>query len=227
MMRQLRASAIRIVNLFRGAASERELADEMESHLQMQIDDNIHSGMAPEEARRQALIRFGGIEAVKERYRDRRSIPALEMLVADIRFAARMMRRTPGFTLVAVLSLAFGIGATAAIFSVVNAVVLRSLPVQRPSELRIVRHESPLPSSQRFSFPLFDRLRQHLLDPGGLAAMSRVARMRTRIDGRGEPDNASVQLVSGEFFRVLEVRPALGRLFTARDNVRAGHHPSR
>lgn len=225
MIRQLRASAIRIVNLFTGAASERELAEEMESHLQMQIDDNIRSGMAPEEARRQALIRFGGVEVVKERYRDRRSIPALETLVADIRFAARMMRRTPGFTLVAVLSLSLGIGATAAIFSVVNAVVLRSLPLPRPSELRIVRHESRLTSAQRFSYPLFERLRQHSRDPGGVAAMSRVARMRTRIDGRGEPESASVQLVSGEFFRVLEVQPALGRVFMAQDNVRAGHHP--
>ncbi len=204
---------------------DRDLQEELEAHLAMHIDDNQRAGMSLEEARRQALVKLGGVEQVKEEYRDRRSFPALEHVLADIRFGARMMRRSPGFTLVTVLSLAIGIGATAAIFSVVNAVVLRSLPLPRPSELRVVRVESRLPVTQRFSYPLFERLRQRVAEHGGLAAMSRVGRMRTRIDGRGEPEITSVQLVSGDFFSVLQVRPALGRVFAAADNVRAGQHP--
>jgi predicted permease len=204
---------------------DRDLQEELEAHLTMHIDDNQRAGMSLQEARRQALVKLGGVEQVKEEYRDRRSFPALEHVLADIRFGARMMRRSPGFTLVTVLSLAIGIGATAAIFSVVNAVVLRSLPLPRPSELKVVRVESRLPVTQRFSYPLFERLRQHVAEHGGLAAMSRVGRMRTRIDGRGEPEITSVQLVTGDFFGVLEVQPALGRVFTAGDNVRAGQHP--
>jgi predicted permease len=204
---------------------DHDIEEELQAHLQLHIDDNRRAGMSPEEARRHALIKLGGVEQVKEQYRDRRGVPVLEHMVADVRFGLRMMRRSPGFTLVAIVSLTLGIGATAAIFSVVNAVVLRSLPVPRPSELRVVRLESRLPLSQRFSYPYFSRLRQHVADVGELAAIGRVARMRTRIDGRGEPEAASVQLVSGEFFRVLEVQPAKGRLFTADDNVRIGQHP--
>jgi predicted permease len=202
-----------------------DIQDELEAHLLMHIDDNRRAGMSQEEARRQALLKLGGVEQIKEVCRDRRSLPAVEHLLADVRFGARMMRRSPGITLVAVVSLAVGIGATAAIFSVVNAVVLRPLPLPRPSELHVVRRDSPVPSAQRFSHPLFERLRQHAPDRSGLAAMSRVGRTRVRVNGRGEPEIASVQLVSGEFFRVLEVRAALGRVFTPADNVHASRHP--
>jgi hypothetical protein len=117
---------------------------------------------------------------IQESYRDRRSILALETLLADIRFGARMMRRNPGFTFVAVVSLAAGIGAAAAVFSIVNAVVLRPLPVARPDHLRLVRHETHLGPVSRYSYLAFERFRAGLSEPRGIAAMSRVARMRTR-----------------------------------------------
>jgi predicted permease len=217
MNRQWRAFIVRLRHVAFPGAGERDLADEMESHLQMQIDDNVRSGMSVGEARRQALVRFGGTESVKEHYRDRQGIPALEDVVADVRYGFRTMRRSPGFTATAVLSLAIGIGATAALFSVVDAVVLRSLPVPRADEIRTVRRSSHLGPITRFSYPMFERFRSAYPTQGGLAAMSRVARMRMQLDGQGEPANALAQLVSGEFFSTLHLRPALGRLLGSGD----------
>ena len=114
---------------------EVELAAEMESHLQMHIDDGIRSGLTPLEARRQAMIALGGVEQAKESYRDRRGFPALEAVIQDVHFGLRVLRKNPGFTAVAVVTLALGIGATTAIFTLVQEVMLNSLPVAKPGEL--------------------------------------------------------------------------------------------
>jgi putative ABC transport system permease protein len=134
-MRRLRAWFFRIAGVFRKERGERDLSAEMESHLQLHIEDNLRAGMSAEEARRQALIKLGGVEQTKEAYRDRRGLPMLETFFQDLRFAARMLRKSPGFTAASVLSLALGIGATIAIFSVIYALALRPLPVQRPEQL--------------------------------------------------------------------------------------------
>src|SRR5437879_10526746 len=131
-MRQLRALFFRLAPLVRKAQRDRDLAAEMESHLQLHIEDNLRAGMSPAEARRQALIKFGGIEQTKEIYRDRRGLPLVETLFQDLRFAARMLRKNLGFTASAILALALGIAVNTAIFTAFDALVLRTRHVEDP-----------------------------------------------------------------------------------------------
>jgi predicted permease len=147
-----------------------------------------------------------------------------ERLWQDLRYAARGLWRNPGFALVIVLSLALGIGANTAIFSVLNAVLLRPLPVAHPEQLYTLDiTESRFRAPQRLSYPLFDQMRSVAGD--GIAAMSRVARMYSRSSGGGEQEIARVQLASGEYFRLLGIAPALGRLLDPADNLKIGAHP--
>jgi putative ABC transport system permease protein len=230
-MRRLRAWLIRLSGLFNKRQRERELSEELESHLQMHVADNVRAGMRPDEARRQALIKLGGLEQVKENYRDRRGLPLIETLVQDIRYGLRQLRRSPGFTAVAVLTLALGIGANVAIFSLINQTLLRSLPVQHPDELVVLNSTEGKAGSTdvdydiaaAFSYPMYKDLRDTNRVFSGLLACYPYAGVN--VSWQGHVERATAELVSGNFFRVLGVRAALGRVFSQGDETAPGANP--
>jgi predicted permease len=219
-MRQLRAWFVRLGRLARRNRSERDLVAEMESHLQMHIEDNLRAGMNPAQARREALMKLGGVEQTKEIYRDRRGLPLLETLFQDLRFAGRMLLKNPGFTAVAVLTLALGIGANTAIFSIVNGVLLQPLPYPHPEQLVVVARTAP-----RFDHPV------PVSGPNFLDWRARATQFQflAGFDGRGftvmfgnEPENVLGAAVSSDFLSVLQVAPILGRNFLEPEE-RTGH----
>jgi predicted permease len=222
-MRRLRAWFFRLSGLFNRERRDREFAEEIESHLQMHIEDNVRSGMTPQEARRRALIKLGGIEQTKENYRDRRGLPLLETLMQDVRYGIRMLRKNPGFAAVAVLTLALGIGANTAIFSVVYAVMLRPLPY--PDSDRLVMLWQTLPKQGLAEVPFsaadfIDVQKQNRVFEQTAAIF--LDKPDYNLTGQGEPERVYGMAVSANLFTLLGMHPELGRVFLA-DEDRPGH----
>ncbi|HEX6463615.1 MAG TPA: permease prefix domain 1-containing protein, partial [Vicinamibacterales bacterium] len=141
-MRMLRRFSSRLRAWTRTTSDEARLRAEIDEHVAILTEENINAGLSPVEARRQALLKFGPIEAIKESYRDKRTFTSVETLLQDIRYALRRLKMAPTFTVATVLTLALGIGATTSIFSLVNAVLLKSLAVASPGELYRLGRES-------------------------------------------------------------------------------------
>jgi predicted permease len=201
-----------------------DLDHEVRAVFDLLVDEKVKSGLSLEQARRAATLELGRMDALTQQVREQRAGASIDAVVKDVRYATRMLRANPGFTAVIVLSLGIGIGANSAIFSVANALLLRTLPVPDTASLQIVRIESPSPMAPRFSYPFFEKVRSNFPDPRGIAAISRVTRARMQVGG-GEVEPASAQLVSGEFFGVLRLQPSLGRLLSPDDNRAMGAHP--
>ena len=160
-MRALRAWLLRLVGTFQRWPRDTELSAELESHLQLHISDNERAGMTEAEARRQALIKLGGIAQTTEMYRERRGLPWLDAMVQDVRYGVRVLRKSTSFTLVAVLTLALGIGVNTAIFTAFDALVLRPRPVKDPERLVSLFRTAPGESRGGLSYPDYIFLRDH------------------------------------------------------------------
>jgi hypothetical protein len=221
-VRQLRGWLARIFGLFQRGRREREFAEELESHLAMHIEDNLRAGMSPEEARRRALIKLGGMALTKERTREQGGLPMLETLWQDLRFGLRMLRKNPGFSFVAILTLALGIGANTAIFSVVNAILLRPLPYAEPEQLAQIYEANAQLNLARFDFSLPNFV-DHRDQQTSFEQMAAYFRRDFNMTGAGEPERVQAAVVSASFLPLLRVQPMLGRAFLTEEEMPGKH----
>jgi len=209
--------------LFEKGESERQLDAELQFHLERQIADYIATGMTPEEARRRAKLAFGGLEPIKEDCREARRGNFIETLAQDIRFASRLLRKNPGFTIAATVTLALGIGANTAIFSIVNATILRPLPYKDSSRIvSISTHTAMFPTfSLGLTWPAFQQI---LSQAASLEQTAVYADAEKTLTGKDEPAVLELVSVSDGFFEELGVSAELGRLFTDQDQKRGQTH---
>ena len=214
---------LRLRSLFRWAQADQELDDELRDHLERKTEEYVAKGMAPEEARRRARLDLGGIEQAKEKCRDARRVNWIQDFVQDLHYGLRILRKSPGFTAVAILTLALGIGANTAIFSVVDAVLLRSLPYKNPSRLTIIWQTD---AAHRASGAWFDTYRefeewaQHSKSFERLAALT-WARVPPTVRLHGKLERVLGIPVTSGFFSTLGVEAAHGRTFALEDSQTA------
>ncbi len=213
-MRYLRLLRHRLRSLLRRDAVEDELERELSLHLEQLMREQMEAGLSEADARRAAARAFGSPGLVKEQCRDTRRVGLLEDLVKDTRYALRLLARSPGFALTAILSLALGIGANTAIFSLIDTVLLRSLPVTRPQELVFITAAGTEGPSGSPPYPCFLRFRDETTGFAGMAAFA-ADDLRVAVDGTVE--QVFGQVASGNYFDLLGVRPAAGRLMTMAD----------
>ena len=215
---------------------EERLRAEIEAHIALQAEDNLRAGLSPEESRRQAILKFGAVEAVKEEYRDERGLPSVEALLHDMRYASRRLRRCPAFTVTVVLTLALGIGATTSIFTLVYAVLLKSLAVADPAELYRLGKEarccywggySQENEFSLVSYDLYKHFRDHTQGFRELAAFqASTSLLGVRRSGSAEAAQGYPgEFVSGNYFTMFGISAYAGRLLTAGDD-QAGAPPA-
>ena len=212
MFDRLRQLSQRFAALFRRVQLDQDLEAEMVSHLELAIEENLRSGMSPAEARRQALIQFGGTQQAKEDHRDSRGLTLLETLLQDMRFSLRVLRKSPGFTTVVVLTLALAIGANALVFAVMNALILNPRNVPQAQSLYSIERGSDKTSWQ--SYPDYLDLRDRNRTFDGLAAFNPAA---VGLDAGKDPSKVWGYEVSGNYFDALGIQPYLGRFFHGSD----------
>jgi predicted permease len=217
----------RILNWFRLRGLEGDFDRELQYHIDRRMTDLIHSGLPEPEARRRVALELGGATQVREEVRDIWLTRWLRDFVSDLRFSARSFRRSPSFTATVVLSLALGIGATTALYSLIDQVVLRALPVDHPERLVLIdwigfQNAETMGTRNLMSYPIFRDLQQHKEFFDGVFCRAATT---INLSTSGEPKLTAAELVSGTYFSVLGVSPALGRLFTSDDDQAPGSSP--
>jgi predicted permease len=222
-MHTLRALGLRLLALFQARRPEDDFAAELESHVALHTDDGIRAGLSPQEARRQALIRLGGAEQTRQAHRERRTLPWLDSLLQDTRYGLRTLRRSPGFTITAVLTLALGIGACTAIFSLVNAVLIRSLPYGDPDRLVYLFTPNPhIPAPPDVMTPSYADFFDLKRESQSYIDMSVFEQAAYNLSALGAVQRFDAARVDERFFTTLESAPEFGRAIGADDN-QPGH----
>jgi predicted permease len=222
-MRKLRAFCFRLRGFFRGRRGDDDFAAELESHIALHTDAGVRAGLTAEEARRQALIHLGGVEQTQQAHRERRSLPWLDSLLQDTLYGLRTLRRSPGFTITAVCTLAIGIGACTAIFSLVDAVLLRSLPYGDPQRLVYLFTPNPrLSIPPDVACPSYADFYNIKRQGHSFAEMSVFEQATFNLAMSGSVERMSAARVDENFFATLESAPEIGRAIGTDDNV-PGH----
>ena len=225
-MKSLRRFIVRLTGFIARRRDEARLREEVEEHLTQQTAENVRAGMPPAEARRQAVLKFGAVETIKEEYRDQRSVLFFDHLSQDIRYAIRGLRRSPGFAVIATLTLALGIGANTAMFAVVNAVLLKPLPFVEADRLMLVHLLAPdqergggILRENAWSYPKYRAFldTQHVFDETALFAGREFS-----VTGDGDPERVRGEVVTDRYPALLGIYPSVGRSFTGDEAHRPG-----
>jgi predicted permease len=211
----------RVRSLFRASVAEAELDDELRFHAEQQRDKYVESGLALDEATRRVRLDFGGFDQVKEECREARGVHLMETLIQDVHYAMRTLRKAPGFTFVALLTLGLGIGANTAIFSIVDGILLRPLPYRDPSRLIAINETTPKVGTVSVSYLNFLDWRQQ---SRSISEMAAVCSVEFNLAGIDQPENISGEAVSPNLLSMLGVQPFLGRDFEASEG-KAGAAP--
>jgi predicted permease len=223
-VRALNRFLTRVRNFAAVRGNDQRLKEEIDSHVASQTEENIRAGMAPEEARRQAHLKFGAAEAIRENYHAEAGLPLIENLLLDFRYALRVLGKAPTFTVVATLTLMLGIGANVVVFGVLNAVLLHPLEVSDPASLYQLRHQQwTIGRLLTNSYPAFEDLRRRNTTFSGMAAFE--AYSHAAILWRNTVMSAAGDEVTGNYFDLLGVQPEVGRFFHAGDEHGPGSAP--
>jgi len=214
--------------LFRRRSFEAEMDEEFRLHIDLRTEDLVRSGMTPAEAARQARIEFGAVDRFREEARESRGLRLVGEVGADVRYTARSLRREPGFTVAAVLTLALGIGVNAAVFSLVSASLLRPLPFDEADRLVVLHQTYAAPDAALRPFPRWSYQQVEALQSLFTTLSHVAAYYATDVnlsDGGGEPERVRLELVSSSYFPALRIQPALGRAFLPQEDSLTGAHP--
>jgi predicted permease len=223
-MRALDRLFTRLLNFTTRRRGDERLREEIESHIAAQTEENIRAGMTGEQARRHASVKFGAVEAVREDYHAEESLPFLEVLLLDVRYALRVLRKSPAFTVVAVITLMLGIGANVVVFGVVNAVLLQPLAVSDPQNLYQIRHK-PWMNGRLLttSYPAFEDFRRRNTTFSGIAGIYGYS--HAKLSWHNTVASISGDEVTGNYFDLLGVQPEAGRFFHEADEHGPGSAP--
>ena len=216
-MKLLRRFLIRLSNFVTGRSADRRLQEEIAEHIAFQTEENTRAGMSPAAARRQAALKFGAAEAIREHHHAEQSLPFIENLLGDLRYALRMLRRSPGFAFVAIATMALGVGATTAIYSVIDATLLHPLPYPNPAEL--VRIEDDLPGVGGQDVGISIPELRDLQSSGIFQYVSICSFGSVNLTGSAQPARIAFRPVTPSYFAVLGVDAQLGRTFDPHDTT--------